>query len=128
METNLLALITQALSSGAAPAIAQNLGENESAVHKGFGALIPVLIGGLMAKSATPAGASTVFSSVTSPNVDTNLPGNLGSLLGSGQSSNFTSVGGSLLSSLFGADKTAGLGTALAGISGLKGAAPLTSP
>ena len=74
-----------------------------------------------MAKSATPAGASTVFSSVTSPNVDTGVLGNLGSLLGSGQSSNLTSVGGSLLSGLFGADKAAGLGAALAGISGLKG-------
>ncbi len=120
METNLLALISQALSSEAVPALSQNLGESESAVHKGFGALIPVLLGGLMAKAGTPAGASTVFSSVTSPNVDTGLLNNLGSLLGSGQSSNLTGVGGSLLSSLFGADKTAGIGDALAGLTGLK--------
>ncbi len=120
METNLLTSITQALSSQAAPAISQNLGETESAVHKGLGALLPVLLGGLVAKSATSTGASSVFSTVTGQNVDTGLLGNLGSLLGSGQSSNVTNVGGSLLSGIFGADKTSGLGGALASISGMK--------
>ena len=120
METNLLSLITQSLSTGAAPAISQNLGETEAAVHKGFGALIPVLLGGLVAKSATSTGASSVFSTVTGQNVDTGLLGNLRSLLGSGQSSNVTNVGGSLLSNIFGADKTSGLGGALASISGMK--------
>lgn len=119
-ETDLPALLSQALSAEAAPALARNLGETESAVHRGFDAFVPALLGGLMAKSATPMGAANVFSIVTSPNVDPGLIGNLSSLLGSGQSSNLIGVGKSLLASLFGAERTAGIGAALAGSTGLR--------
>lgn len=120
MSVNLLELLSNAVTPGLVKALAGHLGEPEAAVGDGLGSLLPALIGGLASKASTDGGAGKVFSMLTDPKVDTGLLGNLGSLLGGGQSSTITSVGTTLLAGLFGADKLGGLGSALGAISGLR--------
>jgi outer membrane protein OmpA-like peptidoglycan-associated protein len=120
MSVNLLEMLSQAASPGLVKSLAGHLGESDSAVGNGLSALLPALLGGLASKASSGAGASSVFSALTDPKIDSGLLGNLGSLLGSGQSSSITSVGTTLMSGLFGADKLSGLGSALAGIAGLR--------
>ncbi|MES2960037.1 MAG: DUF937 domain-containing protein [Pseudomonadota bacterium] len=123
MAINLLEMLTRAISPATVKSVADHLGESESGVQSGLALLLPALLGGLASKAATPSGAAGVFASLNGAKVDTDLPGNLGSLLGSGQSSSIASVGslGSLLlGHVFGADKALGVGTALAGITGMR--------
>lgn len=120
MSVNLLEMLSNAVTPGLVKSLAGHLGESEVAVGSGLGSLLPALLGGLASKASTGSGASSVFSMLTDPKVDTGLLGNLGSLLGGGQSSTVTSVGTTLLSGLFGADKLGGLGSALGAISGLR--------
>lgn len=123
MAINLLDLLTRAVSPALVKSIADHFGESESAVQSGIELIVPALLGGLASKASTPSGASEVFGLLTNAKVDPGLLGNLGALLGSGQSSGIASVGGigsALLGSLFGADKANGLGAALAGITGMR--------
>jgi outer membrane protein OmpA-like peptidoglycan-associated protein len=120
MAVNLVDQVSRALTPDVIQGISRFLGEDASAVQSGLGALIPTLLGGLASKAATPGGASSVFSAINGANVDTSLLGNLGSLLGSGQSNTVLQAGSSLLGGLFGPDKTAGIANALSGISGMK--------
>jgi outer membrane protein OmpA-like peptidoglycan-associated protein len=120
MAVNLVDQVSRALTPDVMQGISKFLGEDASAVQSGLGALIPTLLGGLASKAATPGGASSVFSAINSANVDTGLLGNLGSLLGSGQSNTVLQAGSSLLGGLFGPDKTTGIANALSGISGMK--------
>jgi len=122
MAVNLLDLVSRAITPDAVQGITRFLGESDTAVQSGIGTLVPALIGGMAAKASTPAGASALQSLINSSAVDPGLIGNLGSLLSSGQSSTLLQQGGNLLSGLFGADKTSGVTSALAGITGMKSA------
>ena len=119
MATNLVELLSGAISPDMVQGLSKFVGEKESAVQNGLGALVPVLLGGMASKASTPSGASSLFSMLTGPNVDTGLAGNLGSLLASGQTSSILPQGSSLLSGLFGSEKASGLGSALAGVTGM---------
>ncbi len=123
MATNLLDMLTRAISPATVKSVSDHLGESESAVRSGLALLLPVLLAGLASKASTPSGVSGLFALLTGAKVDPDLPGNLASLLGSGQSSgiaNVGSIGNILLGHVFGTDKAVGLGTALAGITGMR--------
>lgn len=120
MATNLLDLLSNAVSPDIVQGLSRSVGESDSAVRSGVSALLPALLGGLASKSSTPTGASSVMSMLTSANVDTGLLGNMGNLLGGGQTGSLIQLGTSLLSGLFGSDKVSGLGSALATVSGMK--------
>jgi Bacterial protein of unknown function (DUF937)/OmpA family len=121
MDTNLQSLFTQTLSPELMQTVSKNLGETEPAVRKGIGALVPVILAGLMAKASTPAGASKVFAAVTGPTVNAGLSGvDPGSPPSVTTSSTTTNTDSPLLSDLFGADKASRLASALAGVSGLR--------
>jgi outer membrane protein OmpA-like peptidoglycan-associated protein len=122
MAVNLLDLVSRAITPDAIQGISRFLGEGDSAVQSGIGTLVPALLGGMASKASTPSGASNLLSMINSPNVDTNLVGNIGSMLGSGQSSSLLQLGSSLLGGLFGPDKATGAASALAGVTGMKGA------
>jgi hypothetical protein len=120
MATNLLQLISNAVTPDTVQGLSTFLGEKDSAVQGGITTLLPVLLGGMASKATTPSGATNLFSMLTGPNVDTGIVGNFTNLLGTGQSGSLLQTGGSLLSGLFGADKASGLGSALAGMTGMK--------
>ena len=121
MDTNLQSLFTQTLSPELMQTVSKNLGETEPSVRRGIGALVPVILAGLMAKASTSAGASKVFAAVTGPTVNAGASGgDLGSLPSATTSSTTANAASPLLSDLFGADKASGLASALAGVAGLR--------
>lgn len=120
MATNLLDLLSNAVSPDIVQGLSRSVGESDSAVRSGVSALLPALLGGLANKSSTPSGAGSVLSMLTGANVDSGLLGTMGNLLGGGQTGSLIQLGTSLLSGLFGSDKVAGLGSALATVSGMK--------
>lgn len=119
MTDNLLEMITSALSPAATQNLSRAVGESESAVKSGLGALLPVLLGGLASKAATPSGASSLWSAISGASVDTTAAGGLAGLLG-GDTGALMRQGGSMLGSLFGGASSDGIATALAGISGMQ--------
>jgi OmpA-OmpF porin, OOP family len=120
MAINLLDLLSNAVTPDIVQGLSRSVGESDSAVRSGVSSLLPMLLGGLANKSSTPTGASSVLSMLTGSNVDAGLLGTMGNLLGSGQTGSLMQVGTTLLSGLFGSDKVAGLGSALATVSGVK--------
>lgn len=122
MATNLLELLSGAITPTIVQSLSTFLGERDSAIQSGIGSLMPALLGGMADKASTTPGAASLFTMLTGSNVDIHLPGNLSSVLTSGRSSSLLGLGGSLLSGLFGSDKAAGAGSALASVSGLKSA------
>ncbi len=120
MAINLLDLLSNAVTPDIVQGLSRSVGESDSAVRSGVSSLLPMLLGGLANKSSSPTGASSVLSMLTGSNVDAGLLGTMGNLLGSGQTGSLMQVGTTLLSGLFGSDKVAGLGSALATVSGVK--------
>jgi hypothetical protein len=120
MASNLLDLVSRAITPDAVQGIARFLGEGEAAVQGGIDALLPALLGGMAAKASTPAGASSLYSLVSGANVDSGPADNIGSLLGSGPSSGLLQQGSGLVAGLFGADKISSVSSALAGMTELK--------
>ena len=120
MAVNLVELVSSAITPDAVQGMSRMLGESDTSVKTGIGALVPALLGGLAVKASTPSGASDLLSKINAPGVDTGMLGNLGNLLGSGDSSALLQQGSSMLGGLFGADKASGIAGALAGITGMK--------
>ncbi len=120
MAIQLLVMLSDAVSPEILQGLTRAVGEGDGAVRSGVSALLPALLGGLANKAASPSGAGSVLSMLTGANVDTGLLGTLGNLLGSGQTGALMQSGTSLLSGLFGSDKVAGLGGALASVAGIK--------
>lgn len=120
MATNLLDLVSSALTPDTVQGLSRFLGESDSAVQSGLGMLVPAVLGGMASKAATPGGAASLFSLINGANVDTNLSASLGSLLGGGAPNSLLQTGSALLGSLFGGDKTSAIAGALSGITGMK--------
>jgi outer membrane protein OmpA-like peptidoglycan-associated protein len=120
MAVNLVELVSSAITPDAVQGISRVLGERDSTVQSGIGALVPALIGGLAGKASTPSGASNLLGVLNGPNVDGGMIGNLGNVLGSGPPDALLQQGGNLLGGLFGADKTSSMAGALAGMTGMK--------
>jgi outer membrane protein OmpA-like peptidoglycan-associated protein len=119
MADNLLEMMSSALTPAATQNLARAVGESESAVKSGLGALLPVLLGGLAAKATTPSGSSSLWSTITGSNIDLAGAGGLAGLL-SGDTGALTRQGSSLLGSLFGGASSDGIAGTLAGISGMQ--------
>src|SRR5215468_2365670 len=109
MAANLVELLSGAMTPDIVQSISKFVGEKDSAVQNGLGALVPVLLGGMANKATTSSGASSLFSMLTGSNVDAGLAGNFGNLLASGQTSPLLSQGSSLLSGLFGSERASSL-------------------
>ena len=127
MATNLLEMLSGSVGKQLVEHASGFLGGGSesnvtSNVTSAVSAALPALLAGLMQKSATPSGASDLMRMLDTPELSSAAT-NIGSFLGGGeQTSSFLSLGGSLLSKLFG-DKVSSLVSSLASISGLKSSA-----
>lgn len=121
MADSLLGGLTGLLTPDVLGKAATVFGENQDAIGKGMSAVMPLLLGGAAEKASNPDFASTLFNMVSDPKVDTGLLDNVGSLLGAGGlvSGPMASMGGSLISSLFGSNENmvAGAIAKFAGVS-----------
>ncbi len=120
MAVNLLDLAKSALDSGALGKIAGSLGESEAKTTSAIDIAGSAILGSLIKKVSSPQGAKDVFQQVNQ--FDTGLLDNVGSLLTGGaeqpQSSDWTSMGTKLISSLLGGkqDSVIGMIAKLTGI------------
>jgi len=122
MNANLLQLAQQALGGDFAKLAGQFLGESESTTTSAMTGLLPAVLGGIAQKGATPDGASSLLSLINGANLDPSVLGNVAGLFGgggTGANSLMKAGTASLVPALFG-DKTSGLVSALASMSGVK--------
>jgi len=121
MSINILELLNSGIGKQLIGEAGKMLGESDSGMQSAVGSMVPALLGGMMAKASTPQGAGDLFKMVQGLNLDTRSLGNIANLIGdAGGAGAMQSVGSGLLSSLLGGDKTNGLASALASVSGIK--------
>ena len=117
MATNLISVISQALSAAITTRIASVLGLSELQVRKAVDAAVPALLGALISLVSKPSGAAKLhdFLATQEPGVLSNLANVIGE---SGQKT-FVDKGTSALNSLLGKDTALALGGALSQYSGI---------
>jgi OOP family OmpA-OmpF porin len=123
MNDNLLALIQQFLGGDFSGNISEFLGESQGSTQSALGLLLPVVLGGIAQKGATPQGASSLLSLLNGADLDVGAIGDPAGLFGgggAGANAMMKSGGGDLVTALFG-DKGGALSNALASSSGVKG-------
>lgn len=117
---DLLGLVKDQLTSAAVEKISGFLGESPQKTTTALGGAMPAILGGLMQKASTTQGATDLLGLIKNEGHDGSMLDNLSGLLGGGnQTSDLVSMGGGLLSSIFG-DKVGGLVSLISNISGLK--------
>lgn len=121
MSINILELLNSGIGKQLIGEAGKMLGESDSGIQSAVSSMMPALLGGMMTKAATPQGAGDLFKMVQGLNLDTRSLGNIAGLIGgAGGAGAMQSLGSGLLSSLLGGDKTNGLASALASVSGIK--------
>ena len=118
MAVNLLEMLQGSLGPTLAREASRYLGESETATRSAVGAALPALLAGLAQQGSTSSGAAELFRTLTGSRIDTGFMNNLGGMLAGGDKS-VLSLGGTLLSSLFG-DRTGAMTSAISSISGMK--------
>ncbi len=97
MAFNVMDMIQGSLTPDNIGAVAGALGLKNETVKKGLGAAMPAVLAGVLGAAKEPAGRQALDSALDS--ADTDLLGNLGSLLSGGNSSSLIATGSKLLSS-----------------------------
>ena len=120
MAANLLEAMQGSMGSALLGEASKYLGESETVTKSALGAAMPALLAGLMQQSGTASGATQLFRTLTGPQTNTDLLGNLGGWLSGGsRTAGVVAQGESMLSSLFG-ERTGALANAVGAISGMK--------
>lgn len=119
MPASLLDSLTGLITPDLASRAASMLGESDASTHKAVTAALPVVLTGLASRAGDPGFAGSLFDLVRSPANDDNVLNNVAGLLGGGESSPMTGLGGQLLAMLFGGNTT-NLASALASYAGVK--------
>ena len=122
MTTNLLDMLSQAITPELVGGLGKLFGESESALGSGISALLPGLIGAMANKASTSEGASALAALVDDPRIEADLTERLPTLVRSVQAPSLLSLGNDLLNGLFGGGRSAALGSALAGSTGIRAA------
>jgi hypothetical protein len=106
MAINLMDLVKTAINtSGVADQIGSAVGLEKSKTNSAIEAAIPVLLGGLMKKASTPAGASELSNIFKKQDAEPSVLDNLSSLVTGGASSKLLGLGSSLLPMLLGSSQ-----------------------
>ncbi len=102
MSVNIMSMVKDAVSQQIMNKIGSMVGLDQSKASSAFETAAGSILGGLMNKASTPAGAEAVFGAVQ--NQDTGILDKLGDLLGGGEATdNFQKQGGGILDMVFGA-------------------------
>src|SRR4029450_10903228 len=117
-HANLLALVQDALGDDFSKRAGQLLGETPGAIQSALTSLVPVVLGSVAQKGATPEGASDLMSLINSANLDVNSLGDITRLFG-GSGADMRAGTSSLVPALFG-DKSGAHINALSSASGIK--------
>lgn len=103
MSDNLLEEINDLITPSLLGQASSELGEAEPAVSKGFGAVLPLLLGGVASRADDNDFMSSLFGLVTHPDNDPGILDNVGRLLGPGAAAlPIMALGSKFLNLLFG--------------------------
>jgi len=106
MAINLMDLVKTAINtSGVADQIGSAVGLDKSKTNSAIEAAIPVLLGGLVKKAATPSGVSELSNIFKKQDAEPSILDNLGSLVSGGANSKLLGLGTSLLPMLLGSSQ-----------------------
>jgi len=106
MAINLMDLVKTAINtSGVADQIGSAVGLEKGKASSAIEAAIPVLLGGLVKKAATPSGASELSNIFKKQDAEPSILDNLGSLVSGGANSKLLGLGASLLPMLLGSSQ-----------------------
>jgi len=120
MAINLLELLKSKFSGDMLNQASKYLGENPSNVTSALNSSLPVLIGGVIQKSSTTNGASSLFNMITNEGYDGSMLNNTSNLFsGENTTSGLIDKGKSILDSLFG-NKLTGISDSISSTSGMK--------
>jgi OOP family OmpA-OmpF porin len=120
MTMNLLDILKGYFTNELIGKIGNFLGENERSTRSAVEQILPTLLGGLIAKSSTPAGANSLINMLNDRTHDGNVLGDLMGIFAGGDRSNaFMRMGSSVLGNIFG-DKVGGVIDLIAGGTGLR--------
>lgn len=117
MSFNIVDLIKDQISDQVLGQLGGVLGADKEQTNGALAGALPGLLGGLTNAASNPGGAGTLFNAVHDQ--DDGLLGNIGNLLGSDQSSNLTTNGTSLLTSLLGDGALGQLAGVIASVAGV---------
>ena len=118
--SNLLDLVKDQLTDGVMDSVSSLIGESSSTTSAAVGSFLPALLEGVISKGSTESGAESLIGMINDNDLGGGLLGNLGGLLGGGESSStLLKMGGSLLSGLLGNNQSTLL-NALMQLTGLK--------
>jgi len=122
VNDNLLSLFQQWLGAGFSRELGDLLDESQGSAQSALASLLPVVLGGMVRKGATPRGAASLMALVNGTDLDIGAPGDLAGLFDGGGfgAGVLMESGGGLAQPLFG-DKFDALANALAASSGMKG-------
>lgn len=120
MNINLMDILKNQLSGQLVDQASKFLGEEKSATQTALTGIVPTLLSGLIGKTSSSEGASSVFNLIKSGNHDGGILNNLSGLFsGDSQNQGIANVGSGLLSSIFG-NKVGGIVDMIASFSGIK--------
>jgi hypothetical protein len=117
MATNLVSLAMKFLTPDIIMKIGSALGLDKTLAQKAAGAAVPAILAGLVGKVSKPDGAKAVADMVAKQ--DSNLLGNLASMIGGSGQAAMVSNGTNALTSLLGGSAVSGLTGALAKFAGV---------
>jgi len=115
---DLLTRVQDAMSDDFSKLAGQLLGESPGAIQSALASLVPVVLGSVAQKGATPESASDLLSLINSANLDVTLLGDIARLFG-GSGADLRAGTSSLVPALFG-DKSGAHINALSSASGIK--------
>jgi OOP family OmpA-OmpF porin len=119
MSINILDLANTYITKSNVEKLAGLLGENSSGIQVALGSILPSVLGGIMQKASTTAGAGEILD-LTRETEGSDILGGLSSILGSNtQSQDLFALGSKLLPVLFG-NKTSEVADAVSSQSGIK--------
>lgn len=119
MSINLLDLVKDQVTGALTKQASSFLGESESSVGSALGAIMPTLLGSVVQKSSTPAGAQGIMDMIGK--LDLGSLSNIASVFGGGASNvnSLMNTGGGMVDALLG-NKTSGVLDLISRVSGLK--------
>lgn len=119
MAVNLIDLLGQEYGGDVVARVATSIGESPAATQQAIGGAVPAVLGALAGMASTPSGAGGLLRMLQSSGLDGGRLGSMSVAVGSpGAASNLLTIGGPLVSSLFGS-RQSGLVDWLAKFSGM---------
>jgi hypothetical protein len=117
---NMMDILKGQLGGMVAGQLGKAVGLDSKQAESGIGALLPVILGGLMKQSSTPEGANKLDETLSGDDFDGGMFDNLSDIFsGGGDTSSMSNMGGGLVKMIFG-DKVGAIADIIGRVTGMK--------